>query len=273
MSLRHLLLIPIFFPLAPAVVHAQDAEAARGDAEWLVDCRDEEHDRDNVRACEILVDSVPTAAGSIVIEASPNGAVEVRGWDGPGIEVHARIQSHARTQEQARAKVRAVRLELSPGRIRAVGEDERSGGVSFEVLVPRSSGLEVATFNGPLAVRGIQSVMKLSTENGPLSLVDVGGDVTARLTNGPLHIELSGDRWQGAGLDAETVNGPVNLEVPEDYSAELEFGTRNGPFSSDFAFTVEAGGEFPDHVRVTLGDGGAPIRVVTTNGPVRLRRP
>lgn len=272
MSLRHLLLIPIFFPLAPAVAGAQDAAAARSDARWLIDCRDEEHDRDKERACEVLVESVPTAASTIVIESSRNGAVEVRGWDGPGIEVHARIQSHARTQAEALEKVRAVRLELSPSRIRAVGDDERSGGVSFEVLIPRRSGLEVATYNGPLAVEGLNSVMNLSTENGPLSLVNVGGDVTARLTNGPLHVKLSGDRWQGAGLDAETVNGPVNLEVPEGYSAELEIGTQNGPFRNDFPLTVQAV-DFPDKVRVTLGDGGPPIRVVTTNGPVRLRRP
>lgn len=272
MSLRLLLLIPLVLPLSPVALRAQEAQATQDDAEWLADCRDDDDGHeDKVRECEVLVDSVPRAAGAIVIEANENGAVEVRGWDRPGIEVHARIRGHARTLEAARNMVRGVRLELAPGRIRAVGVEDESGNVSFEILVPRSSGLEVATHNGPLKVEGLNGRMRLSTENGPLALVGLAGDVTARAINGPLHVVLSGTGWRGARLDAETVNGPVSLEVPDGYSADLEVGTVNGPFSSEIPFTVEAG-EFPDRMQVQLGQGGAPVRVVTTNGPVRLKR-
>jgi hypothetical protein len=272
MSLRFLLLIPLVFPFSPVALGAQEALATQGDAEWLAECRDDDNDHgDKVRACEVLVDSVPGAAVAIVIEASQNGAVEVRGWDRPGIEVHARIQGHATTLDAARSMVRGVRLELAPERIRAVGVDDEGGGASFEVLVPRGSGLEIATYNGPLKVEGLDGRMRLSTENGPLALLSLAGDVTARAINGPLHVVLSGTAWRGARLDAETVNGPVSLEVPDGYSADLEVGTVNGPFSSEIPFTVEAG-EFPDRMRVQLGQGGAPVRVVTTNGPVRLKR-
>src|SRR5688572_2268699 len=122
MSLRLLLLIPLVLPLSPVALRAQEAQATRDDAKWLADCRDDDDDHgDKVHECEVLVDSVPRAAGAIVVEAHENGAVEVRGWDRPGIEVHARIKGHARTLEAARAMVRGVRLELAPGRIRAVG--------------------------------------------------------------------------------------------------------------------------------------------------------
>lgn len=272
MPLRFLLLIPLVLPFSPVALRAQEPLATRGDAEWLAECREDDDDHeDKVRECEILVDSVPGAAGAIVVEASRNGAVEVRGWNRPGIEVHARIRGHARTAEAAREMVRRVRLELSPGRVRAVGVDDESGSVSFEVLVPRTSGLEVATNNGPLKVEGLEGRMRLSTHNGPLALIDLAGDVTARAINGPLHVVLSGTGWRGARLDAETANGPVSLEVPEGYSADLEVGAVNGPFVSDVPFTMEAG-EFPDRMQVRLGQGGAPVRVVTTNGPVRLKR-
>jgi hypothetical protein len=114
--------------------------------------------------------------------------------------------------------------------------------------------------------------MDLSTHNGPLSLSDVGGDVKARAVNGPLSVNLSGRRWDGEGLDAETNNGPVSLAIPEDYSARLETGTVNGPFSSDIPLTVTFRGRLNKHLNVTLGQGGAPVRVVTTNGPVSIRR-
>jgi len=100
----------------------------------------------------------------------------------------------------------------------------------------------------------------------------VGGDVHARTTNGPLDIDLTGARWEGTGLDAETTNGPVNLAIPESYSAQLEFGTVNGPMTVGFPLTVTIEGRVGRRIVTKLGAGGAPIRVVTTNGPVEIRR-
>jgi hypothetical protein len=77
---------------------------------------------------------------------------------------------------------------------------------------------------------------------------------------------LTGSRWQGGGLDAETTNGPVQLSIPEGYSAKLTTGTENGPVAGAFV-GVSLGGR-RRHVSMVIGSGGAPVRVVTTNGPV-----
>jgi hypothetical protein len=116
--------------------------------------------------------------------------------------------------------------------------------------------------------------MELSAQNGPITLSGVGGDVHASTQNGPLHVRLTGVRWNGAGLNAETRNGPVQLAIPEDYNARLETGTVNGPMQSDFPLTVTLGGrESWRRLATTLGSGGPLVRVVTTNGPVTLKRP
>ncbi|HMG17788.1 MAG TPA: hypothetical protein VK573_03605, partial [Gemmatimonadales bacterium] len=106
----------------------------------------------------------------------------------------------------------------------------------------------------------------------PLSLSGVGGEVRARAQNGPLTIELMGARWEGTGLDAETQNGPADLRIPENYNAKVEFGTVNGPMDVGFPMTVTLSGRIRDRINTTLGSGGAPIRVVTTNGPMTVRR-
>jgi DUF4097 and DUF4098 domain-containing protein YvlB len=121
-------------------------------------------------------------------------------------------------------------------------------------------------------VRGITGTMALSAHNGPVALHGVAGDVHARVRNGPLSVYLAGDRWEGTGLDAETVNGPVVLAIPENYSARLETGTVNGPMSVDFPMTVTIQGRLSQRLNTTLGSGGAPVRVVTTNGPLVIRR-
>src|SRR5690606_23477122 len=93
----------------------------------------------------------------------------------------------------------------------------------------------------------------------------------ARTQNGPLTVRLTGSTWSGAGLDAEASNGPVTLYVPDGYSANLETGTINGPLSSDVPLTITRLGR-RSHIDTVLGSGGPRVRVVTTNGPVSIRR-
>jgi hypothetical protein len=112
--------------------------------------------------------------------------------------------------------------------------------------------------------------MQLETNNGPLSLKGVGGTVRARTTNGPLSILLTGSRWTGTGLDAETSNGPLTLRVPDGYSAHLEAETNNGPLSLGFPVTVV--GRIGKTISTDLGSGGRPIRAVTHNGPLSISR-
>lgn len=63
-----------------------------------------------------------------------------------------------------------------------------------------------------------------SLENDPRpdrggSCWPVSGDVRARAQNGPIGVVLAGSSWQGAGLDAETRNGPISLSIPAGSSA------------------------------------------------------
>jgi DUF4097 and DUF4098 domain-containing protein YvlB len=139
-------------------------------------------------------------------------------------------------------------------------------------MVPCKSGISARTTNGPLSVLAVTGAIDLQATNGPVSLDDVGGDVHARVENGPLTVRLVGTAWTGAGLDAEAQNGPVDLALPEHYNAELETGTVNGPVDFQIPITVTLTGRGSDRIRTTLGKGGAPIRVVTTNGPLTVRR-
>ncbi|HSM16280.1 MAG TPA: hypothetical protein VK845_04680, partial [Gemmatimonadales bacterium] len=73
-----------------------------------------------------------------------------------------------------------------------------------------------------------------------------------------------------AGLDAQTRNGGVSLTMPDGYSARLETGTTNGGLEIDFPVMVQ--GRVTKRLSVTLGDGGPPIRAMTTNGGVHIER-
>ena len=101
----------------------------------------------------------------------------------------------------------------------------------------------------------------------PVALAKPGA-VMARVTNGPLHVALEGNKWTGAGLDAQAQNGPVNFVLPQNYSARLRTGTITGPSTIQYPLTFT--GSLRGHFSATLGSGGAPVRVVTDNGPFRF---
>jgi DUF4097 and DUF4098 domain-containing protein YvlB len=253
----------------PTALRSQSA----ADARWMAQCRDHD-DAWRAKACEVRVISL-AKSGVITVDPGRNGAVAIEGWDRDSVEVHARIQAEGATDAEAAALGEAIKIAAAGTTIGAEGPDagrRQSWSVSFVVYAPRRSDLKLDTYNGPIGVRDVTGRMTLTAYNGPISLAGVGGDVRARTTNGPLDIELVGAHWDGAGLDAETTNGPVNLAIPDNYSAQLEFGTVNGPMTVGFPLTVTIQGRVGRRISTRLGSGGAPIRVVTTNGPVEIQR-
>ena len=235
-------------------------------------CPEQRYDDDGERHCEVRETRLRATGGPFVVDGRENGGVSVRGWDGDSVLLRAIVQTKGETDAEATALARDVRI-LTDGTIRAEGPPNRRGSswwVSFELYVPRRSDLTVDTHNGPISVRDVTGRMQLRAVNGPLVLTRLGGDVHGRTRNGPLQVSLAGSKWEGAGLDAETANGPVNLTIPSAYSAHLVTGTVNGPMSVDFPVTVQ--GRIGRRLEADLGSGGATIRAETTNGPLVVRR-
>jgi DUF4097 and DUF4098 domain-containing protein YvlB len=256
--------------LLPSGLSAQRSS----DDEWLRDCRDSEDRGSRAVYCDVRVQTV-AAGRTLRIDAGQNGGIHVVGSNRSDVEVHARVQARAETERDAEDVAKDVELRLEPGSISARGPStgrRESWSVSFVVYVPNRSDLDLSAHNGPVGIDDVSGAIEATTVNGPLSLSGVAGDVTARTQNGPLNIDLTGSRWDGAGLDAETRNGPVHLSVPDGYSAALETGTVNGPFDTEVPLTVTQLGRVNRRIESTLGSGGPRIRAITTNGPVVIRR-
>jgi hypothetical protein len=280
------LLIVLTVSLAPRLAAQREARRDRRSREeedrgtWLENCRRQNDRWNNDRATFCEERSMGWSArsgGSLDVDASPNGGVSVTGWDRDSIDVTVRIQAQAEDDDAARQIAQQVRAVRDGDRLNAEGPSSRrheSWSVSYVVRAPRHTNLDLNTLNGPLAASDVTGTLRLTAVNGPLTLDGLGGDVHAHAQNGPLRVSLMGTRWDGAGLDAETQNGPLTVDVPEGYNAAFETGTINGPMEIDFPVTVQGriGVGSHRHLTTTLGSGGPPVRVVTTNGPAVIRR-
>ncbi len=241
------------------------------------DCGWERHD-DEIRFCVVREHGMGVVK-KLDVDPGVNGGVRVIGWNRDSTFIRARIDANAASESAAREIAEQVKIDISGGRIRVSGP--RSGprsrrntpwAVTFVIHVPVRTDVAVATENGPVDVDGVSGDIHLRAINGPVSLFRVGGNVVARAENGPLTVDLDGRTWSGKGLDAETTNGPVMLAIPEGYSARLETGTINGSLSVDVPMTVTLGRNGNGRLNATLGTGGPPVRVVTTNGPATIKR-
>lgn len=265
-----------FFSLLAVAAVAAPAVAQDSD-DWAERCRRSNRGNDRQVHCEVRESRIP-ARGSLRVNASPNGGVTVRAWDGRDVLVRARVQTHARTDAEARDIARGIRVSTD-GTIRATGPEtsgrNRGWAVGYEILVPARTNLAVQTENGPISVERLTGDIDLRAENGPITLRELSGDVRARTTNGPVNVTLAGRRWNGEGLDVETVNGPVTLRMPEGYAAHLESGTVNGPINAPRGIRPPREGRRPWHIggriNTDVNGGGPTVRVVTTNGPVNIQ--
>ena len=251
-----------------------EGRPAAAQAAWTTlageDCREGRGDDD--RVCEVREATLP-AGGRLSVDGGANGGMRIVGWERNEIRARAHVWADARSSERALDLVRAVELEARGASLRARGpgrERRESWGVSWEVMVPRTSDLSLETVNGGISISGVSGTIDFDAANGGVRLEGVGGDVRGRTRNGSLSVALAGPTWNGRGLDAETSNGGVEIIVPEGYSAELETGTVNGRVELDFPVLVE--GRIGRSLRTVLGEGGPLVRATTTNGNVRLVR-
>jgi DUF4097 and DUF4098 domain-containing protein YvlB len=227
---------------------------------------------DRAYHCEVREETI-AGGNPLRVDASPNGGIRVQGWDRNEVSIVSRVVAYGDTEQEARQLASQVRIETAGGDISARGP-ERDGDryfvVSFELNVPQQAHVTMKTVNGGITVRDLRGTVDFDAVNGGVRLDNVGGEIRGETNNGGLTIDLTGDRWEGTGLDVETQNGGVRLNLPANYSAELETGTTNGRLNVDFPITVQ--GSIGKRLHTTLGAGGPKIRAMTYNGGVSIRQ-
>lgn len=268
------------FCLSGSVVLAQDKDKdkmkdkSKNKTTYEFCSKDNNSWNDNASFKELREMTLPSTS-LLNVDGGQNGGIRVKGSDRSDILVRACVQAWGKTEEEAKANATGIRVETAPN-VHAVGAtDKTNWGVSYEILVPRSTNLKLATHNGGISINAVEGSIDFSAMNGGINLSEVAGTVKGRTMNGGVNVTLSGNSWKGSGLDVETTNGGVNITMPENYAAKVETGTVNGGFRSNInGLNVEKtdGNRWNRNSRVntSINGGGAPIRIITTNGGVSI---
>lgn len=279
----HLGLAGIMLFICAGVVLSQDKtkeakseKIAKSEYKHKEFCSNNWSNGDKVSVSDLRESTVPSA-GSLNIDSGRNGGIAVKGENRSDVLLRACVQAWGVSDEAAKGIASSIRINTSGGVVKAEGPEENGWSVSFEARVPMNTNLKLTAHNGGISIGSVEGTLEFETMNGGVSLMNVAGDVRGRTTNGGVNVSLSGNTWKGSGLDVSTTNGGVNLSLPVGYAANIETGTVNGGFRSDIPalnVTTEnitgAYGHKPKQINTAINGGGAPIKVNTTNGGIRI---
>jgi hypothetical protein len=223
------------------------------------------------------------------------GAVRVRGWDRQEYVVETCKIAVSETRQEAETLLRGISVNRSAGRITTAGPSGDNGNwqVYFLIHAPGNGKVDLQTRNGPIDVAGISGSVKLRAVNGPIALKDCGGQIDAQTTNGPISfsggsgevhlnaqngpisLELAGDVWNGPMLEANTVNGPLSISIPEHFRSGVRVQTSgHAPLSCKIDACTSANTDARSDQRIVRLNGSADtVRVSTSNGPVSVNGP
>jgi hypothetical protein len=134
---------------------------------------------------------------------------------------------------------------------------------------------------GDLSVEGVNGWIEATLGEGSLDVRSVSGYFSASTLKGDISVEMSDLRWRGQEFAALTREGAVELRLPVGYSAALQLETRDGTIAVDYPPQEVDGELLPPEIvikdstqllRASVGDGGAPVKLTTQSGDVRLER-
>jgi DUF4097 and DUF4098 domain-containing protein YvlB len=229
--------------------------------------------------------------GKIEIAAGVPGNVKITGWQKGSVQVKAEKIAYYASADRARDLISQfpihVRYTQTSARIltsgpAATGNDGAQVEINLTIYVPKDkTDISAKLVRGDFDIESVNGWIEATLREGSLNTKSLSGYFSGSTQRGDIRVEMSGHRWSGLEFDAVTQSGFIDLRLPVEYSAALQLQTRNGKVAVDYPPQVVDGEPTPPQILIrknaqslsaAVGDGGAPIKLVTYAGDVTLRK-
>ncbi len=205
-----------------------------------------------------------------------NGEVEITAWDKNEIKVTAMITADNQEERERiiidmDANARGVSVET---RYKKSGwGNNNSGSVDYRVQVPVNTRLtSVDLVNGSLSIEGVRGEMNVDLVNGSITATGLASDSEINSVNGSIDVTYESISSELREISIDTVNGRIELNVPENINAEVDIETMHGSIRNDFGLSSDKNMFSGRHLNGTIGSGDISISIESVNGGVRLQK-
>ncbi|HVP56133.1 MAG TPA: DUF4097 family beta strand repeat-containing protein [Candidatus Eisenbacteria bacterium] len=159
--------------------------------------------------------------------------------------------------------------------------------VRLEIQVPAGTALDLHSSDGHINVDGTTGGARIDTGDGAVEVHNFTGNIRARTGDGHITVDgvlnevylHSGDgrialtARPGSKMDRSwlihTSDGRVEVNLPENFAAELYAHTGDGRITLDIPVTVNGAME-RSHVRGKMNGGGELLEISTGDGSIRV---
>jgi hypothetical protein len=200
-----------------------------------------------------------------------NGGVEVVGWEKD--EYSVTLCKAAAPYDESAKILAEIKMVTQNGEVHVTGPSHDGDWTAFLLIrAPKAATLDLLVNNGPITAKGTSGTVELHTDNGPIMSEESSGSVDIRTQNGPIEVALSGNSWNGSGLQAHAQNGPLTIRVPHGYQSGVVIESDgHSPFDCHASVCSEGRKTWEDDKkRVEFGSGPTLVRASTVNGPISI---
>jgi len=204
-----------------------------------------------------------------------NGDVDIKAWDKNEIKVTALIiannqEDRDRIQVEMDENGRGVSVETHYKKSSSWGRNN-SGSVEYTVMVPAHARLSsIDLVNGSLSVEGVRGEVDLDLVNGSIVAEGLASDCEINSVNGSIDVSYQSIADGLKDISIDTVNGRVELTLPEQVNADVDIETMHGSIRNDFGLSANKNMFSGRNLRGTIGSGDVNISIESVNGGVRL---
>ena len=232
----------------------------------------------------------------MTIVGAPAGSISIRGWDRNEVDVVADIELHAFTAEDL-AKVAVVNNfvfdeDANHIRIMTTGAHDRSlmkrlgkafpkglsglpWKIDYRIKVPSLTDLEVDGGVGAIKLDGVEGALHLNVLESEAALWLTGGDAIITVQKGAVYLGVPARGWHGLGLDLKLAVGNLAVELPVDFSADINASVlRLGKVEVAYPNLEprERNSMGPNSVRARAGSGGATLSFTVGDGTISIKQ-
>ncbi len=220
------------------------------------------------------------AEGGTLEIRNTNGLIHLDPGDGTKVEVTADRIVRAGTDQAAKDALTAFEIQerVSPDHITLDSTSHGSGSsllsnlsrrVDYHVRIPRGANVRLETTNGDIEEAGprLTGTFHATTTNGRIRASGLENSAQATTTNGVITLQMS--KIGDDGVSCETTNGKIELAVPPGTNARVSARVTNGAIRTE-GLSLNVSDQSRRRLDATLGSGGPPIKLETTNGTIEL---
>ena len=226
---------------------------------------------------------VPLDGGGRLRIDTYKGTIEVRTWNEPRVEIHARIEADPdgqdpaaqveRTDIRVTGSDRSVEIESDYSRLKERGlfgifsTSITLPYVHYRISMPATARLAIDDYKSDTKIYGLRADLALETYKGTVVIENLDGGAEIETYKGDVEVQFA--RFDRSSF--ETYKGDIEITLPASAGFTIEGEmSRRGKVDSEFEMRTHVLGE--ERLSASVGSGGPGLRFETYKGTIRIRK-